>query len=237
MTDGIARWRKCPGCAKCGRMTPSAPPPPCPVCRAPDTVFFMQASGQDYWRCPHCAARFLDPAARPVPAREKAVYDLHENHPDDPGYRRFLSRLAIPLLARLGPGATVLDYGCGPGPALAAMLAEAGHDVALWDPLYAPDPATLARRYDALTCTEVAEHFHDPAAEFDRMGALLRPGGWLAVMTCFQTDDARFANWHYRHDPTHVVFYRRETLAHVAARRGWRFESPCKDVALMQVPQ
>ena len=37
---------------------------------------------------------------------------------------------------------------------------------------------------------------------------LVRPGGWLAVMTCFQTDDARFAGWHYRKDPTHVVFYR-----------------------------
>ena len=29
--------------------------------------------------------------------------------------------------------------GCGPGPALAEMLREAGHTVATYDPLFAPD--------------------------------------------------------------------------------------------------
>ena len=96
---------------------------------------------------------------------------------DDPGYRRFLSKLADPLRGRLAPGAHGLDYGCGPGPALAAMLREAGHEMALYDPVYYPDTAPLQARYDFVTCTEVAEHFHAPAQEFDRMGALLRPGG------------------------------------------------------------
>ncbi len=55
-------------------------------------------------------------------------------------------------------------------------------------------------------------------------------------MTCFQTDDARFARWHYRRDPTHVVFYREETLRLLAARRGWEIDVPCKDVALLRRP-
>ena len=63
---------------------------------------------------------------------------------NDAGYRRFLSKLADPLMARLAPGARGLDYGCGPGPALAAMLREAGHEVALYDPFFAPDPAPLS---------------------------------------------------------------------------------------------
>lgn len=210
--------------------------PVCPVCRARDTRAFLTVGGRDYWRCPRCEATFLSPAQRPTPDEEHANYLTHMNAVDDPRYRHFLSRLAEPLCARLAPGARVLDYGCGPGPALAAMLAEAGHDVSVFDPFFAPDPAPLNRRYDAITCTETAEHFHDPAGEFDRLGALLRPGGWLAVMTCFQTDDARFATWHYRADPTHVVFYRAATLAHVAAAHGWHFESPAKDIALMRVP-
>ncbi len=82
----------------------------------------------------------------------------------------------------------------------------------------------------------MAEHFHHPHAEFTRLRALLRPGGWLAVMTCFQTDDARFAQWHYRKDPTHVVFYREATFHHLARLWGWECVVPVKDVVLMQRP-
>ncbi len=109
--------------------------------------------------------------------------------------------------------------------------------MALYDPFFAPDTEPLTRRYDFVACTEAAEHFHRPAEEFDRLGALLKPGGWLAVMTCFQTDDARFAAWWYRLDPTHVVFYREATLRHVAAQRGWTCEIARKDVALMRMPK
>lgn len=66
--------------------------------------------------------------------------------------------------------------------------------------------------------------------------ALVRPNGWLAIMTCFQTDDTHFANWHYRKEPTHVVFYREETLRYLACVRGWDCCIPVKDVALMQKP-
>ena len=141
-----------------------------------------------------------------------------------------------PLLARLAVPSRGLDYGCGPRPALAAMLEEAGHAVALYDPFFQPEPAPLGQRYDFVTCTEAAEHFHRPAATFEQIMGLVRPGGWLALMTCFQTDDARFANWHYRRDPTHVVFYRETTLRHLAAAHGWSCTVPAKDVALMQAP-
>ncbi|WP_375258455.1 class I SAM-dependent methyltransferase [Citreimonas sp.] len=209
--------------------------PACPVCGAASAPF-VTLGGRAYFRCPTCAARFLDPAHHPAPADERAHYLHHENDVHDPRYRRFLSKLADPLLARLAPGARGLDYGCGPGPALAAMLREAGHAVALYDPAFAPDPAPLATSYDFVTCTEVAEHFHRPADEFARLRALVRPGGWLAVMTCFQTDDARFADWHYRKDPTHVVFYREETFRHLARAWGWSCAVPVKDVVLMQRP-
>ena len=210
--------------------------PACPVCRAPSTRSLLGVDGRDYWRCKTCDATFLDPRQRPGRREEYDYYRLHENDPHDPRYRTFLSRLAGPLLERLDPGSHGLDYGCGPGPALAAMLREAGHDVAIYDPFFHPDPAPLTRSYDFITCTEVVEHFHHPAEEFDRLDRMLRPGGCLAVMTCFQTDDARFARWHYRQDPTHVAFYRESTLRAVAAQRGWTCDIPAKDVALMGKP-
>lgn len=206
----------------------------CRVCRDGDCIPFRQIGPQTYWRCQTCLATLLDSAQMPGPEAERAHYGHHQNHVDDPGYRRFLSKLAQPLLARLSPGVRGLDYGCGPGPALAAMMEEAGHPMAVWDPVFAPDPAPLARTYDVITCSEVAEHFHAPADAFDHLDGLLRPGGWLGVMTCFQTEDARFADWHYRKDPTHVVFYKTETFAVIARQRGWSCEIPAKDIALMR---
>jgi SAM-dependent methyltransferase len=167
---------------------------------------------------------------------ERAYYRHHQNDVADPDYRRFLARLAEPLLARLPVGARGLDFGCGPGPALAAMLRAAGHPMALYDPLFQPDPAVLRGPFDFITCTEVVEHLHRPAEELARLDRLLAPGGWLGIMTCFQTDDARFAGWHYRRDPTHVVFYRAATWRYLAAARGWHCEIPVKDVVLLRKP-
>lgn len=209
----------------------------CPVCRARETRRLDSIEGRDYWHCGTCESTFVDSSQRPDRDAEYARYLQHKNDPADWRYRRFLSKLADPLLARLQRPSLVLDYGCGPGPALAAMLGEAGHDARIYDPFFYPDRAALAQTYDAITCTEVAEHFHHPAEEFDRLGAMLRPGGWLAVMTCFQTEEPRFADWHYRKDPTHVVFYREATLRVIAAQRGWHCHVPVKDVALMHKPK
>lgn len=211
-------------------------PHACLVCRASDPGPLVVLEGRRYWRCGVCEATFLDACDHPSPETAYAHYLRHENDPADPGYRRFLAKLAVPLLARLAPVSRGLDYGCGPGPALAAILQEAGHEVALYDPFFQPDPAPLKRTYEFITCTETAEHFGQPPAEFDRLDSLLEPGGWLALMTCFQTDDAAFADWHYRRDPTHVVFYREATLHHLAMARGWSCEIPLKDVALMRKP-
>ncbi len=206
----------------------------CPVCETPGARYFLHVDRRDYWRCEHCRATFLDPAQLPGPEAEHAEYRLHCNDVDDEGYRRFLGQLAEPLLERLPPAQCGLDYGCGPGPVLAEMLREAGHQVALFDPLFFDDPQVMARHYDFVTCTEVVEHFHRPADAFRQLDRLLRPGGWLAVMTCFQTDDTRFATWHYRRDATHVVFYREETFRCLAQRHGWGCAFPRRNVALLR---
>lgn len=208
----------------------------CPVCEAPHSRFFQSVGERNYYRCDFCQCTFLDPAQRLAPDREKAEYDQHENHPEDSGYRRFLSKLSEPLLERLPAGARGLDFGAGPGPALAAMLTEAGHPTAVYDPFYAPDPEPLFQSWDFITCTEVVEHLHEPAAVFRQLQQMLAPGGWLGVMTCFQTDDERFAHWHYRRDPTHVVFYREHTMAILAASYQWQLEIPARNVALFHKP-
>ena len=47
----------------------------------------------------------------------------------------------------------------------------------LYDPFFYPDKSVLKAHYDFIACTERAEHFHDPFAEFDRLDSLLKPKG------------------------------------------------------------
>lgn len=209
----------------------------CLVCEQPACRRFACVDTRWYWRCDACEATFLDPASHPSREQELAEYLLHQNHPADAGYRHYLQPLIQPLLQHLSPASRGLDYGCGPGSALAAVLREAGHDVVLYDPFFHCDRTPLDDRYDFVVCAEVVEHFHRPHEEFSKLDKLLRPGGVLGLMTRFLTDQTDFAQWHYRRDPTHVVFYREPTLRQMAQRFGWRCEIPCVNVALLTKPR
>lgn len=228
---------------------------PCPVCcggapGAPEPRVFRVIRHRRYFRCDHCQATFLDPAHLPTREEERRRYDQHNNNLADPGYRGFLERLTAPLVARLGAGHTPsqdhqhgaapgaspspgLDFGSGPVPAVAQLMMEQGYPMMWYDPLYAPDRSVLQdRAYRFITCCEVAEHLHHPRETFALLASLLEPQGILAVMTEFQTDDARFDNWYYRQDPTHVVFYREHTLRCIAAEHRMDIHIPRKNVAL-----
>ncbi|MBT8336360.1 MAG: class I SAM-dependent methyltransferase [Gemmatimonadetes bacterium] len=204
----------------------------CPLCTHADTVGFARAHGRRYLRCPECLLTFLHAEDRLDAEAERAHYETHENDPSDPGYRAFLRRVADPLMERLLPGAEGLDYGSGPGPTLSLILAERGFETANYDPFFAPDPAPLQRTWDFVTCTETAEHFFEPGREFRALADLLRRPGWLAIMTRVLDDDEGFEAWWYVRDPTHVSFYRAETLEWIARAHGWALERPRADVAL-----
>jgi hypothetical protein len=105
----------------------------------------------------------------------------------------------------------------------------------VWDPFFAPDPRPLLGRYDFVACTEAAEHFFRPEREVARMFSLLRPGGWLGVMTQWMEEGRDLAGWRYARDPTHVVLYRVETLRWIAARAGAVLELASPGVALFRV--
>jgi len=206
----------------------------CPLCSSPDTRPLARAYGRDFVDCATCGLAFVDPAQHPAADEERARYQLHRNDPADAGYREFLSRLLDPLLERVPPGAEGLDYGSGPGPTLSRMLTEAGRPTADYDPYFAPGEHALARTYDFVTCTETVEHFFDPAAEFERLDRLLRPGGWLGVMTTLRDDARAFADWWYVRDPTHVCFYAPRTMEWIARAHAWRVELPRPNVALFR---
>ena len=149
----------------------------CPLCQSAETERFAEVDAKTYLRCRRCALTFLPPRHHPPPERERREYLLHENAPDDAGYRRFLARLLDPLLERVPAGAEGLDFGCGPVPVLALMCRERGRPTRAYDPFFHPDRAALARTYDFIACSETAEHFHRPRRAFERLPGL---GGGIA---------------------------------------------------------
>ena len=193
----------------------------CPLCQTPHPKFFYQGPQRDYLRCQQCGLIFV-PEDELLPSKtEKARYDLHENNPANKGYRQFLQQLTHPLLKQIGPPPQQgLDFGCGPGPALAQMLESQGYTIARYDPYYEPDPAVLKRTYDFLTCTEVMEHLYKPAREWELLLKLLQSGGWLGIMTKLVDDLAAFPEMHYITDDTHVSFFSRRTFTFLAKRDG-----------------
>ncbi|MFN4275286.1 MAG: class I SAM-dependent methyltransferase [Ferrovibrio sp.] len=208
---------------------------PCPLCAGPSRPYHRNAR-RDYLQCENCDLVFVPPHQHLSAAAERAFYDTHENAMDDPGYRRFLMRLFEPMAQRLPPGSSGLDFGCGPAPLLAAMFTEAGFAMRIYDPLFAPDAAALEQTYDFITGSEVFEHLAAPGTEIARLLGMLRPGGWLGVMTKRLRNREAFAQWHYIRDPTHVCFFAEATFRFIAARHGLELEFSGPDVALLHKP-
>jgi hypothetical protein len=207
----------------------------CPLCRSHAIHTFECVQDRQYIECEACELIHMTPRDLPNATTAFARYQSHENDPKDEAYRRFLDRLAVPLVGRLPPGAEGLDYGSGPGPTLSIMLEQQGFTMSIYDPFFSPDSQVLDRSYDFVTCTETAEHFFEPGKEFEKLNGLVRPGGWLAVMTELFRDQV-FVDWRYVRDETHVAFYRQRTMQWIAEWLDWSVSFPGKDVVIFRKP-
>lgn len=209
----------------------------CPLCNGSGSVPFHRDDLRVFHHCGVCDLVYVSAGDHLSPADEKARYDHHRNDTADPGYRRFLERLFMPMKAVLAPGASGLDYGCGPVSSLAVLFTEAGFSCADFDRYYAPVPERLRRQYDFVTCSETMEHFRDPRGEFERLLRLVKPGGWLGVMTQVR-DPAKspFDRWHYKGDLTHICFYSQATFAWLATTYTVSCVAHPQDVFLFQLP-
>ncbi len=143
---------------------------------------------------------------------------MHENSPNDVSYRKFLGQMIDPLLVSQKAPARALDFGCGPGPTVSVMLAEAGWQVAIYDPIYFPDRALLDKTYNVITATEVFEHLYEPAKELASLLTSLEDAGYLGLMTALHAGKKKFMDWGYKQDPTHVTFYSEKTMYWIAEK-------------------
>ena len=204
----------------------------CIVCKSKMIELFDIIKDKTYWSCQNCNAKFLDKKDYVDLKTEKKHYLKHNNFINDVGYRKFLSKLTIPLKKYISQSDIGLDYGCGYGPALVEMLKEEGYKIECYDPFFFPNKEIFFRKYQYITCSEVVEHFFNPYEEFNKIDNILDNNGWFGVMTSFITEDHLFKDWYYRRDPTHVVFYKEQTFEVIAKQRNWNLTIPYKNIAL-----
>ena len=126
----------------------------------------------------------------------------------------------------------ILDFGCGPGPALSVMMEQQGRQMDLYDPFYYNDPSVFDKKYDFICATEVVEHLHNPNKEFAALFKMLRQNGWLGIMTKLVIDENAFKKWHYIRDMTHICFYGRSTFEYLAQRFNAEIDFVANDVIL-----
>jgi hypothetical protein len=187
-------------------------PVKCPLCYSLSVHEFSNANDKLYYRCKTCSLISLDEKFFLPADEEKLRYQSHNNDPADERYIQHLSKLSDRLIPFLKPGDTGLDYGSGAGKPVSFILGKSGYKVSDYDPFFYDDKELLERKYDFITCTETAEHFHHPGKEFDLLTSLVDPGGILAIMTNFYSGEIDFEDWWYHRDPTHVCFYSFDTF-------------------------
>lgn len=209
----------------------------CPLCGYHNIRLFERDSDRTYFHCPVRSLIFVDRDNLLTFSEEKSRYELHQNYPNDLNYRNFLNQLAQPLLDRLDPPPLEgLDFGSGPGPTLSIMLAEHGYTMHIYDPFYAPNPQVLEHSYDFITCSEAFEHFYTPRVKWRLLVDLIKPGGWLGIMTLLFDLDDHFSSWHYKQDLTHVSFFSRDTFQYLAQQEKLFVEFIGDNVILLKKP-
>ena len=192
----------------------------CPLCLHPGP--YQQAEdafSRRHYLCPTCKLVFTDPSHHISGQQEKQRYLEHKNGVEHPGYVTFLEQAIDPTLPYLKPYMRGLDYGCGPNPTLSLLLRKKGIACDNYDPFFYP--RDLYATYDFIFSTETFEHFINPGKELHRLQSLLKPGGYLTVMTEQWQDLEYFRKWHYARDFTHVCFYHGQTFGYICRRYGF----------------
>ncbi len=193
----------------------------CEICNSETQALYDPQLDLYYDVCDHCGFVYKQAQYHVNEKEEKATYDQHENSFESPGYVNMFEKFIDEAITPVDEMKTGLDFGSGPGPVLYELLKQKGYTMTHFDPFFHPDMSYQTETFDFITTTEVAEHFAHPVDEFAHLISLLRPGGYLFVMTQFnKNDNDEFLTWWYRRDNTHISFYRLKTFKYLAEKLG-----------------
>ncbi len=189
-----------------------------------------------YFICSGCGALVKDKNYYLTAQQEKNRYEEHHNDVNDTRYQNFTSPITNAIINRFKPHQMGLDYGCGTGPVISKKLHEKGFRTKLYDPFFYPDEDYLEFQYDYIFSCEVFEHFHHPKQEIEKLIGLLKPRGYLIIMTHLYDSKTNFKNWYYRNDPTHVFIFTLKTMQYIERRFDLTIEKLNNRIIILQKP-
>lgn len=189
----------------------------CPLCSF-SAHHLISGEDREYWSCSRCRAIFVPTNFHISQNEEIKRYLEHENSIENEGYvKMFQEKIDIIKAYEIN---SALDYGCGYEPVLQTLLQRQGIKTDGYDLNFFPD-TDLKKHYDLVISTETFEHFRNPAEDVLRVTNLVAPGGLLAIMTKFYPTK-EFADWYYKRDATHIIFYCSETFQWLAKHTGFK---------------
>ena len=135
---------------------------------------------------------------------------MHNNNNQDSGYIEYMSDLSQCVLAHQKNHDLGLDYGCGPSHTIEFLLPSMRLNN--YDPNFYPNSDALELKYDFIVLSEVIEHLKNPLQEVLKIKKLLKNNSRLYIQTQMYNENTDFANWYYRRDPTHIVFFNKQSF-------------------------
>lgn len=204
----------------------------CPLCSGSSQIYHTQKE-REFLQCSLCLSVFLNPKDYLSIEEEVKHYNFHNNDPEDIRYQNFLSPVNNRILTDFSKEHEGLDFGSGTGSPVVKVLGDSGYNISQFDLFYHNHPEVLSRQYDYIACTETAEHFKQPYAEFEQLHSLLKPGGKLYIMTDRFNPNRDFGTWFYKTDPTHVFLYSDESFEWIRQEFGFKTLSIEERVAIL----
>lgn len=194
----------------------------CKICSFETNLWEDSRFSQYYHYCPQCECVFLDPLFYTSKEAEKKVYENHHNTLENRGYVQMFEGFLDYFWDKLTCQENALDFGSGPTPVLSYLLQNRHVKVDCYDKFYQPIEIFENRTYDFITSTEVFEHLEAPLETLRFLKNHLRPGGIIAIMTLFHSNDYRqFLTWWYKRDTTHITFFTPKTIRTMAEKCGF----------------
>lgn len=170
---------------------------------------------EDNYRCLNCHVIFKSENIHLNPKEEEQRYQFHENDADDNHYFNFLIKLIQPIEGELAKIKSHLDFGSGKSSVFEKYFKDRGIESTCYDLYFFPNQESLNKQYDLVTCSEVVEHFNNPAIDWKTLVSTVKVNGILAIMTNFYLENNDYIKWWYKNDPTHVIFYTLESLNYI----------------------
>jgi len=185
----------------------------CLICQNKTAGFLDDSLGVKFWHCKNCDLIFKDKKLFQDFESQKQRYDLHQNNPEDSGYRAYFQKFLDFVLPYINtPNLKALDYGCGESILLADMMLGSNIHTIAYDPIYHPLDLDKTAKFDIITSVEVFEHLTDVLQSFKEISSMLNQNGILAIRTEFHHGIDGMSKWYYPKDPTHILFFTTKTF-------------------------